>query len=300
MMDKSKLKEFLSFTFKVIVAHTVTYFIFGLLMSNIFDYGKLFEQDIIKDFMRPIDSAYILAGPFLQPIRGLLFAIGIWPIRSLILDKKRGWLILWNIIIIFGILSTPAAAPCSIEGILYTKLPLWYHLIGLPEILLQTLIFSLILVWWTKHKPDKQPVSQQTKAKRQFSYFIMAVMIACFAYIGYAIGGILSAKLSGFEINFKEASSSVSIKSQLMFVVAFVVNIISVLWLSRLWLKNKLDLTKLFFIFWIIDTAVPLLYQAIFSYMMPLHLAMLLGFFPALIIVASLVFNRKNMIELDL
>ncbi len=300
MIDKSKLKEFLSFTFKVIVAHTITYFIFGLLMSNIFDYGKLFEQDIIKDFMRPIDSAYILAGPFLQPIRGLLFAIGIWPIRSLILDKKRGWLILWNIIIIFGILSTPAAAPCSIEGILYTKLPLWYHLIGLPEILLQTLIFSLILVWWTKHKPDKQPVSQQTKAKRQFSYFIMAVMIACFAYIGYAIGGILSAKLSGFEINFKEASSSVSIKSQLMFVVAFVVNIISVLWLSRLWLKNKLDLTKLFFIFWIIDTAVPLLYQAIFSYMMPLHLAMLLGFFPALIIVASLVFNRKNMIELDL
>jgi hypothetical protein len=300
MIEKVKTKEFLSFTFKVIIAHTITYFIFGLLMSNIFDYGKLFQQEIIKDFMRPIDSSYILFGPFLQPIRGMLFAIGIWPIRSLILNKKHGWLVLWNVIIIFGILSTPAAAPCSVEGLLYTKLPVWFHLIGLPEILLQTLVFSIMLVWWAKKKSGKQPLNEQSKTKRQLTYFIMAVMIACFAYVGYAIGGILSATLSGFEINLKETSSSVSIKSQLMFVFAFLVNIISIWALSRLWLKDKLDLTKLFFIFWFIDTSVPLIYQAIVSYMMPLHLALLLGFFPAVIIVLSLYFNRKNMMDLDL
>ncbi len=300
MIDKMKIKEFILFAFKVIIAHSITYFIFGLIMSNIFDYGELFQQEIIRDYMRPIDSSYILFGPFLQPIRGLLFAIGIWPIRTFVFDKKYGWLILWNIIIVFGILSTPAAAPCSIEGVLYSKLPVWYHLIGLPEILLQTLIFSLILVWWVKQKPKEQPLIQQSKVKRQFAYFIMAVMIACFAYVGYAIGGILSAKLAGFEINLKEASTSINIKSQLMFAVAFLINVISILLLSRIWLKNKINLYILFFVFWFIDTVVPLVYQLIFTHMMPLHLALLLGFFPAVIIVLSLFLNRKNMIELNL
>ncbi len=300
MIDNLKLKEFTSFTLKVIVSHTITYFIFGLIMSNIFDYGKLFQQEVIKEYMRPINSNYILFGPFLQPVRGLLFAIGIWPIRTYILEKKNGWLILWNIIIVFGILSTPAAAPCSIEGVLYSKLPLWFHLIGLPEILLQTLIFSLMLVWWAKHKPKNEMIDQQSKAKKQFTYFIMALMIACFAYVGYAVGGILSAKLAGFEINLKDTSSSINIKNQLMFVVAFVINIVSILGLSRIWIRKKTKLYLLFFIFWCIDSTVPLMYQAIFAHMMPIHLALILGFFPAVIIVLSLFINRKKIIELNL
>jgi len=297
MIDKLKTKEFTLFAIKVIIIHSVTYFIFGLLMSNMFNYGELFQKDIIRDYMLPINSPNILLGPFLQPVRGLLFAFGIWPIRTLIFDKKFGWLILWNIIIIFGILSTPAAAPCSIEGLLYSKLPVWFHLIGLPEILLQTLLFSVILFFWVKRKPQEQPIAQQSKLKRQLTFLTMAVMIACFAYIGYAIGGITSANLAGYDINIKEASSSVNIKSQLMFVVAFVINVIAILLLSRLWLRNRINLYILFFIFWFIDTVVPLIYQLKFTHMMPLHLALILGFFPAVIIVLSFILNRKNMIE---
>lgn len=44
--------------------------------------------------------------------------------------------------------------PCSIEGVLNTRLPLWYHLIGLLEILLQILTFSIWLVWW-EHQSQK-------------------------------------------------------------------------------------------------------------------------------------------------
>lgn len=33
-------------------------------------------------------------------------------------------------------------APCSIEGLIYTRLPLEFHLKGAPEILIQTLLFS--------------------------------------------------------------------------------------------------------------------------------------------------------------
>ena len=35
-------------------------------------------------------------------------------------------------------LGTPAAAPSSFEGVVYTRLPWWFHLVGLPEMLVST------------------------------------------------------------------------------------------------------------------------------------------------------------------
>jgi len=217
-MDKDNVKEFLNFTGKVVIVHTVTYFVFGLLMASLFDYGRLYQQEIIRDFVRPIDSSYMLLGPLVQPIRGLLFAFGLWPIRNTIMENKRGWLILWSLFVVFGILGTPAAAPSSLEGIIYSKLPLWYHLIGLPEIALQTLAFSLILVWWEKRR--YQP-SQSHHKSALWADVLKAVMIASFAYMGYAVGSILSAVIARVEIDMETAASD--LRTQMMFVVAFVV-----------------------------------------------------------------------------
>lgn len=49
-----------------------------------------------------------------------------------------------------GILSTYAAAPGSIEGVLYTKIPVSDLVMGNFEVVGQTLAFSLILVFWTR------------------------------------------------------------------------------------------------------------------------------------------------------
>jgi hypothetical protein len=291
-MKEHDFKAFLRFTGRVVATHTLTYFIFGLIMSNVFHYGRLFQQDIIKDFMRPIDSSYVLAGPFLQPLRGLLFAIALWPIRNLILEKKHGWLILWNIFVMFGILSTPAAAPCSVEGVIYSKLPLWYHLIGLPEIMLQTLTFSLVLVWWDKRQYQKAESAQKRPSSPLLSEIVKAVMTGCFAYIGYAIGGILSAALAGIEVDMEAAAAD--LRTQMMFVVAFVVNVMAVFLISKQWLKGKISIWLIFALFWGIDTVVPLLYQLVFTAPSPLHMALLLGFFPAVIIAVSMRLNYKK------
>ena len=77
MIKKEKNKAFLHFMGKVVIVHTVTYFLFGMIMFQLFDYGQLFQQEIIRDFMRPIDSSYVLMGPFLQPVRGALFALAL-------------------------------------------------------------------------------------------------------------------------------------------------------------------------------------------------------------------------------
>jgi hypothetical protein len=36
----------------------------------------------------------------------------------------------------------------------YTQLPIEYHLLGLPEVIIQTMLFSLAVVFWYK-KPAK-------------------------------------------------------------------------------------------------------------------------------------------------
>ncbi len=277
--EESRLREFLIFAGKVALVHTVTYFVFGLIMSNLFDYGRLFQQEIIRDFMRPIDSSSAFLGPLVQPIRGLLFALGLWPIRRTIVESRRGWLILWGIFVIFGILGTPAAAPSSLEGVIYSKLPLWYHLIGLPEILLQTLTFSLILVWWERRR--YQP-GQPLRKSALWADILKAMMIACFAYMGYAVGSILSAIIVKANIDMETAAADW--KTQMMFVVAFIFNVILILLVSRRWMTHKIALWQVFLLFWLVDTVVPLGYQLIFLSPMPLPLAILIGFFPALVI----------------
>lgn len=280
---KNSFKEFLGFAGRAALIQTVTYFVFGLIMSNLFDYGSIFQQDVIRDFMRPIDSPATLLGPLLQPIRGLLFAIGLWPIRNTLLESKRGWLILWGIFIVFGILSTPAAAPSSLEGLIYSKLPLWYHLIGLPEMLLQTLAFSLLLTWWEKRRYQPAPAPRPSTG---VSEVLKAVVVACFAYMGYAAGSLLSAAIARIQVDMEAAASDW--RTQMMFVVAFVVNVILIFGVSKRWLAHKMALWQVFLLFWAVDTLVPLGYQFIFLSPMPLPLALLIGFFPALVITVGM------------
>jgi hypothetical protein len=188
MKEKNRQKTFLMFTLRVMVTHTLSYFLLGLIMSNLFDYAEIFQREIIRDFMLQISDRTVI-GPLLQPIRGLIFAVGLWPLRDILLEKKRGWLVLWGLLVTIGILSTPSAAPSSVEGLLYSKLPVWYHLMGLPEILLQTLLFSVWLIRW--ERGASAPEGNEPKKNPLFTEILTSVVTACLAYIGYAAGGLI-------------------------------------------------------------------------------------------------------------
>jgi hypothetical protein len=299
MNAQNNWKTFLGFTLRVIIAHTLTYFVFGILMSNVFDYAEIFKRAIIRDYMLPMDQHNVILGPFMQPIRGLIFAIGLWPLRGFLIDKKRGWLILWGLLVTLGILSTPAASPGSIEGMLYTKLPTWYHWIGYPEIGLQTLSFSVWLIWW-----ERQSVKGHEPATKNENPLVVdivkAIMTACFAYIGYAVGGLILA----FRANAAAAASgtgSIDIeaagadfKMQFMFVVAFLVNTLIVFWIVPKWRTNQIQLWALFLAFWLVDALVPWLYQTFVLGGSSIPTVIMLGFFPAVIIAISIRQNYKR------
>ncbi|MBE2200770.1 MAG: hypothetical protein IAE79_19310 [Anaerolinea sp.] len=52
-------------------------------------------------------------------------------------------------------ISPFGAAPASIEGMIYTTLPLWFHINSLPEILLQSLLLVFIATYWINHPQNK-------------------------------------------------------------------------------------------------------------------------------------------------
>ena len=84
--------------------------------------------------MRPTTDPMVMAGPLFQPIRGLVFALVFYPLREILFTKKNGWLIMWWILVALGILSTFGPAPGSIEGMIYTVIPLRSQLTGWLEV----------------------------------------------------------------------------------------------------------------------------------------------------------------------
>jgi hypothetical protein len=145
---------FRTFFWRITSAHVITYFLAGALTFYFLDYRDLFETPPFSCFMKPTNSTSVAAGPALQLIRGVIFSMALWPFRDILLKTKYGWLKLWGLLIGLSILSTTAAAPGSIEGFIYTTIPIRKQVIGYLEVIPQTMLFSLIVFYWYE-KPKK-------------------------------------------------------------------------------------------------------------------------------------------------
>jgi len=114
------------------------------------NYGDMFEKAPYTYFMKPASSPAVAAGPLLQVIRGFIFSLALWPFSNIFLNTKRGWLKLWGLLIGLSILSTTAAGPGSVEGYIYTTIPVKHQIAGYLEVLPQTLLFSILVYYWYK------------------------------------------------------------------------------------------------------------------------------------------------------
>lgn len=132
----------------------VTYMIMGMLAASLLDYQDLFDNTLMSCFYRPFNSPWIAAGPGLQIFRGLVFALALWYFKESFLHKKYGWLKLWGLLVGLSILSTAGAPPGSIEGFIYTKIPVSDQIRGYLEIVPQTGFFAFFVCYWYE-KPKK-------------------------------------------------------------------------------------------------------------------------------------------------
>ncbi len=151
-------RTFWSITLKSTVVHTITYFLMGILAFTILDYSTKYADPNLRMLMRQTDDPWIMAGPLFQPIRGFLFGVAFYLLRGSLFGRRHGWLVMWAVLVIVGILSTFGPTPGSIEGFLYTVIPWSLQLMGLPEVLLQSLLLSVILCDRVDH-PERRWVT---------------------------------------------------------------------------------------------------------------------------------------------
>lgn len=134
------------------VVHTVTYFFAGVLAFTLFDYRTALAEPPLDGFMRSPDDPMVMAGPLFQPVRGLLFGVVFYLLRDQYFGRQYGWLTMWVVIVLIGTFSTFRPAPGSIEGLIYTTLPLSVQLgANHIEILGQALALSGLLFYWVRY-----------------------------------------------------------------------------------------------------------------------------------------------------
>jgi hypothetical protein len=161
--------------------HTVTYFMMGALAYQFLDYAERFARPEYTSWMRPTSDSLVMAGPLFQPLRGLLFGLLLWPFRERLFGEHRGWLLLGSLLVGLGILNTYGPAPGSIEGMVYTVIPIPDHLAGWLEVIPQALLYAFVLHAWVVY-PERRWIGRTMTA-----LFILALL---FPVMGLVAGGI--------------------------------------------------------------------------------------------------------------
>jgi hypothetical protein len=173
--DQMKTTSFAPIVLKTTIVHTVTYFLVGLTAFIFLDYSAKFADPVVANLMRQTDHPLVAAGPLFQLLRGFLFGIVFYALRDVIFPQRRGWLTLWLMLVFVGILSPFGAAPSSIEGMLYTVLPGWFHVMGLPEVVLQAGLLAFLAHYWVNH-PEKKWLN--------WFFGVVSVIVVLFSSLG--------------------------------------------------------------------------------------------------------------------
>ena len=140
---------------RTMVVHTITYFIAGWLAFSLLDYSTRFAEPPLSYLMRQTDDPIVGAAVLFQPIRGLLFGLVFYLLRGCIFGRRLGWAVAWAMLVIVGIFSTFGPSPGSIEGLLFTTIPVATQIGGLIEVIAQALLLSVVTVYWVENR-DKR------------------------------------------------------------------------------------------------------------------------------------------------
>ena len=138
------------FIWRITALHTIAYFVAGLFALRFMNYSEEFGSDTMVNLMLPVDHWQVAIGLGLQPIRGIIIGLVLLSFKNIILADK-GWIKLAFLILGLSYLSTIGPTIGSFDGYIFTKVPLKYHLLGIPETLIYIFIFTYLLSFWYKY-----------------------------------------------------------------------------------------------------------------------------------------------------
>jgi len=171
----NKNLEYFKFTWRITAAHTIAYFCAGIFALLVIDYKNWFSEGAISSFMLPTDTPIVALGPALQVFRGLIIALVLLPLREVFTNGKYGYIKLWLLVLGLSVFSTFAAAMGSLDGFIYTNVPIIEQVMGYPEAFLWTTMFVGIL--WAFYKFEKRAINVIA--------IILFVLIILMSIMGY-------------------------------------------------------------------------------------------------------------------
>jgi hypothetical protein len=145
------------YTIRFMVVHLVTYWVIGSIFYQIAGYADALEEMEVFELWRPLENiTAVLLVFFGQIFRGAFLGLLLAPFYGNYINKKNGWLLLF--LLMFGL--TALGSPLFLhEFILFegTFMEFLKELvIGIPEIVTQMLVFSLIFFWWQRKTERKK------------------------------------------------------------------------------------------------------------------------------------------------
>lgn len=145
----SSKKEIIKYAAVFSLFHVLTYFIVGAVFYQFTNYKEAMETMELFQYWRSLESPYVAMGVLMaQLIRGPLLAIMLISFSSVYARKKHGWFLLFSLL--FGL--TAICSPILIHEIIIETINidslsslLKLYSIGIPEIFIQMLLFSIII-----------------------------------------------------------------------------------------------------------------------------------------------------------
>ena len=145
-------KSIVGYFMRYITVHVLIYILVGIIFMNLMGYEEAFKPNEQFSNFRKLDSPIVRAVIPLQMIRGFLVALILYPFRSIIMKSRWGWLMLFGILFGGTTVINLSASPGTIEGFIYTTTSLKDHLIGMPEVIIQSLGISCVFWLWERKR----------------------------------------------------------------------------------------------------------------------------------------------------
>lgn len=132
--------------FRFTLLHIIVYIIVGSIFYQIAGYEEALATMDEFSLWRDLESLGMVAAVFLGQIaRGVIIALLIVPFYNVFINKRCGWLLLFGLL--FGLKVLVVIIVLPTFPIVWAE-----YIIGIPEITVQTLLFSLLFFAWERRK----------------------------------------------------------------------------------------------------------------------------------------------------
>ena len=144
---------FLGFAFRVTLVHIVTYWVAGGLWYALVTHRYYAGPEALPGLRDP-NSTYVMQWILpAQFLRGILYAIAFYPLRTALLGMGRwGGAVIASLLLLVG-------AVAGISGIIEAAVFSTFAHVNvfvatLPELVAQTLAFGYLVLWWERRRGE--------------------------------------------------------------------------------------------------------------------------------------------------